>query len=127
MAWAGMTMHLRCLGVERGQYRRVENAAGPTETQAIRFYLAGEPTIEANAKGHSAGESTRQSGGTAASVCGERPKEQPILQTPALRAVMISTSESPTISVSSAVTPASRISVSRPSGSGFLVAKLLPP
>ena len=52
---------------------------------------------------------------------------QPITHVPARRAVRISTLESPIISVSPGATPASRITVFSPSGSGFLLAKLLPP
>ena len=54
-------------------------------------------------------------------------RSRPTLHRPALRAVRISTCESPTITVSSGAAPASRISVLAPSGSGFLVSKLLPP
>jgi len=57
----------------------------------------------------------------------DMPKRQPRAQAPARRAVRISTLESPTISVSCGETSASRISVFSPSGSGFLVGKLLPP
>jgi hypothetical protein len=48
---------------------------GSTQLKPVVCYLEGEVKIElsAKARGHSAGESTRQSGGTAASVCGESP------------------------------------------------------
>src|SRR5579862_9252233 len=80
-----------------------------------------------SAVAHSDATSTRQSEGIFSNVCDDNPNLQPIIHAPARRAVSTSTSESPIISVSSGATPASTISAFSPSGSGFFVAKLLPP
>ncbi len=83
--------------------------------------------------GHSRALVTVISGLASASVCGARPNEQPSERAPQRRAVRTSTSESPIMTVSlepigvDMSTLASAMSVIRPSGSGFLVGKLLPP
>ena len=81
----------------------------------------------------SAGLWARWLGWAAASVWGARPKVQPIEAAPQLRAVRMSTSESPIMMVwagvmgSPAIVEASAMRARRPWGSGFLVWKLLPP
>src|SRR5271157_1905217 len=75
----------------------------------------------------SRGLSTSTSGGTSCSEWGAKPYVTPQVHKPALRPVSTSIEESPIINASSAATPVSCKSICTPRGSGFLVAKLLPP
>src|ERR1700721_3063606 len=106
-------------------------SAWPVESyslDALRVSLDGLFFVSSeSASPHSAALSTRQSHGIDSTVCEDNPNLHPITHVPARRAVKISTLESPIISVSPGETPASRIRVFSPSGSGFFVAKLFPP
>src|ERR1035437_2569511 len=104
-----------------------ETRSGKAHGRRFANYFPISPLAGLNAVGQSAGESTITSGGFTDRLSGASPKVQPMHHAPPFRAVSTSTWLSPITTVSSGSAPASLISARNPSGSGFLVAKLLPP